>query len=84
MNIKKGKRTMDKVRITTDIDADDMVFDISRSLSSEDVVKFITVLEKTYADLGVTEKLYRYFKEQKQLFESELKDDEEYKDWDEE
>ena len=69
---------MKNINCTVQIDEFDLLDVISDNLSNEEIIKFIMRLERNYKDWDITKKLYKYFKEQKDVFEKEFPEDEKW------
>ena len=69
---------MKNINCTVQIDEFDLLDGISDNLSNEEIIKFIMRLERNYKDWDITKKLYKYFKEQKDVFEKEFPEDEKW------
>lgn len=75
----------ENISITIDVPKENLLFDIRYNISNEDIIDFIIRLEKSYRDWEITEKLYKYFRSQKKLFDQECLDlSDIYEDWDNE
>ena len=69
---------MKNINCTVQIDEFDLLDGISDNLSNEEIIKFIMRLERNYKDWDITKKLYKYFKEQKDVFEKEFPEEEKW------
>lgn len=79
----RGYLMSEKITMGVDLDKEDLMLCLCNNLSHEEIIEFIIKLEKSYEDWGVTEKLYKYFKSQKKIFDEECREFEDYSDdWD--
>ena len=69
---------MKKYSLTVSIDESGIIDEIHNHLSTDNIIDLIIQLDKMYSDWDVTEKLYKYFKEQKEIFEQQFPEEEKW------
>jgi hypothetical protein len=61
-----------EITASVTVNLEDLMYDINRYLSHDEIVDFIQDLDLQAADWDLTEKLYRYFKDQHKIFKAEM------------
>lgn len=60
--------------LNVNVDTEDLIWDLLRSLEREELLQFIVDLDAAVCDWEFTEELYKHFKQEHKVYKQEMKE----------